>query len=389
MRTASVSTSEDRSSTRFGKYSLIRRLAEGGMATLYLASADGPGGFSKPCVVKRIRAPFSKSQRFRDMLGKEARVAALLSHPNIVQVFDYGEVDDECYLAMEYVDGVGLDHVLRFLKRERTRLELPTVLALGLAISDALAYVHDGVLINGVRSSVVHRDVSPSNILISKTGTAKLTDFGIVKLLESSGATEAGVVKGKYGYMSPEQLMGREVDGQADVFALGVVLIELLIGRPLFERRDVAATITAVLGANVPRTNELNPDLPPEVDGVLRRAVARKREERYPSARAFHSDLLALASKLDMSWAVQELAALARGPRHGSTFTGTSVSGPPTDSLSSARSTPWSSFAPGFDEAGWSSPQDPDDGYGLVVWVALGTTAVVASIVFWVLTMAS
>lgn len=380
---------EDQTRTRFGKYSLTRRLAEGGMATLYLATADGPGGFSKPCVVKRIRAPFSSSQRFRDMLGQEARVAALLNHPNIAQVFDYGEIDGECYLTMEYVEGVALDQIFQLLQREQRRLALPTVIFIGLVIADALAHVHDGVQINGVRRNIVHRDVSPSNILVATSGVVKLTDFGIVKLLESSGATEAGVVKGKYGYMSPEQLMGRDIDGQTDVFALGTVLIELLTGQSLFKRRDVAATITAVLGAHVPHLHELYSDITSEVDEILRRAIARRKEDRYPSARAFHAELSGLAGILDMSHATADLAGLVR--QLSSEATTLDPRGRVPSSISGGSSRPAvhsMTPTPSFGEV-LPIPEDlEEEGYGLLIWVALITTVVVASVIVWILMLA-
>ena len=281
---------------RFGKYWLNRRIGEGGMATLYLGTAQGPNGFSKPCVVKRIRQVHSDKESFRRMLGQEARVAALLHHPHIVQVFDFGEVDGESYLTMEYVEGASLNHLLRRAREDGTTLGPAVALAVGTALADALDYIHAGVELNGSRTPLVHRDVSPSNILVSDRGAIKLTDFGIVKILHTSGLNGSGIVKGKYGYMSPEQVKGLELDGRSDIFALGAVLWEVMTGRPLFGRNDVAATIAAVLAGSTPRIHDYAPDVPAAMQAILDRALAPQREARYTTARQLHDDLAALAS---------------------------------------------------------------------------------------------
>ena len=372
-----MQTSEARSETQFGKYSITRRIAGADDSALYLATSDGPGGASKPCVLKRIPVPDSDPRGFRELLGKEAQVAAMLNHPNIVRVYEYGEVDGEYYLAMEYVDGGGLDQALATLRRERMRLDLPAVLALGLALADALAYVHGGVVVNGEPMSVLHRDVCPSNILVSSQGMVKLSDFKIFRPLGPTDPTTATTNRGKYGYMAPEQLMGLDVDGRADIFSLGAVLIELLIGRPVFDRSDVAGTITAVLGAAVPHAHSVRPDLPRGVDDILQRALARRREQRYPTARALYTDLLSLASNLDMSSAVNDLSALARNrvpSRPVSSFVPQSNLGPPT-------------YPSGFQSVIPPVVEPEDEGYALVFWVALVTTAAVAGVVFLILRM--
>ncbi len=261
------------------------------MASIHLATTVGPGGFAKPCVIKRIRTEYSSSPSFRDMLVREARVAALLGHPNIVQVFDFGEVDGEYYLTMEFVDGLPLH---RLISREwRARRRLPVAVALSIAIETAraLEYLAAGITVDGRTTRLVHRDVSPSNILVAATGAVKLTDFGIVKPLEASEATVAGVIKGKYAYMSPEQLQGRPLDPRSDLFSLGVVLFETLTSKRLFRRGDVASTIAAVLGGQVPRASRLNAEVPEEVDAIIDRALAKDADARYATPTDLIEDL--------------------------------------------------------------------------------------------------
>jgi serine/threonine-protein kinase len=277
---------------RVDKYEIVRRLGEGGMATIYLATSVGPGGFTKPCALKLLRPELAERDPITRMLVTEARVAAVLSHPNIVQVFDFGRHGHSYFMAMEWVDGVSLGHLMARLMRERRRLPIPVAIHVALHVAEALAYLREGVEIEGQPASLVHRDVSPSNILISSAGAVKLTDFGIVKVLEAPTHTRVGVVKGKYAYMAPEQLRGEPVDHRADLFSLGVVLFELLTMARLFHRPNIAATIAAVHAARVPPPSSLWPDIPPELDVIVRRLLAKKREERYADASEVGEELL-------------------------------------------------------------------------------------------------
>ncbi|MCA9555977.1 MAG: serine/threonine protein kinase [Myxococcales bacterium] len=352
---------------RFGKYALTERLGEGGMGTLYLGTIEGPNGFSKPCAVKRIRPAFVSEPAYREMLAHEARVAAQLSHPNIVQVFDFGEVDGEAYLTMEYVDGASLARVLRQARDRGDHLGWTEAAVLGMALCDALDYIHSGVVIDGARTPLVHRDVSPGNVLVSTHGAIKLTDFGIVKVTRAPGLTESGVVKGKYGYMSPEQLKGQPLDGRSDVFALGAVLWEVLAGRPLFQRPDVAATIAAVIAGRVPRLTDFAPDAPAELQGVLEHALAPDRRQRFSTARALHDALATLMSTDEIAEAQRRLARRAAS------------AGDPAAALSSgpAAATDPSLFAAMPEE---EAPED-----NAFVWAAVISAVVVAGGLLWLM----
>lgn len=295
----------------FGKYRLVRKIADGGMATIYLATSVGPGGFEKPCAVKRIRSEYSATPSFRDMLVREAKVAALLNHPNIVQVFDFGQVEDEYYLTMEWVEGAALSQILKRAARKRIPIGLGPVLQVTSALARAVEYLASGLTVDGVRTQLVHRDISPSNVLVSNTGVIKLTDFGIVKVLDAPQGTAAGVIKGKYAYMSPEQLRGEPLDSRSDVFSLGVVMYEALTKKRLFRRDDVASTIAAVLGGSVPRPSTIAGDIPAEVDELVLAMLSKRAAER-PSASEVRARVDALASEHGAR-GTDRLATLARG----------------------------------------------------------------------------
>jgi serine/threonine protein kinase len=231
-----------------------------------------------------VRPEFVGRESISRMLATEARVAAALNHPHIVQVFDFGRLGGSYFMAMEWVDGVSLGHVMARMMRERRRVPIAVVAHVITSVAEALAYLGEGVDVDGQVTPLVHRDVSPSNVLLSLAGTVKLSDFGVVKILDESSETKTGVVKGKYAYMSPEQLRGEPVDHRADLFSLGVVLFEMLTMARLFQRKTTAGTIAAVHAARVPPPSSLWPDIPPELDALVLRMLARKREDRFSSA---------------------------------------------------------------------------------------------------------
>ncbi|MCA9551976.1 MAG: serine/threonine protein kinase [Myxococcales bacterium] len=265
------------------------------MARIYLARSRGPGQFEKLCALKLIRPDFSADGSVSDLLLREASIAARLHHPSIVQVFDLGHYEDEYYMAMEWVEGVSLAHLLTRVSREGRLLNIEQVVHIASRVAEALEYLRSGVILEGKPASLVHRDVSPSNVLVSTNGTVKLTDFGIVKVLEAPSSTRVGVVKGKYAYMSPEQLRGDPVDHRADIFALGVVMFEALTCRRLFHRKTLAATVAAVHAARVLPPSALE-DVPHELDRVVLKCLAKRPDDRYQGAGEMLAELESFAS---------------------------------------------------------------------------------------------
>jgi serine/threonine-protein kinase len=263
-----------------GKYQVLERLAVGGMAELFKARAAGEHGFEKLVVVKKILPQLAADPAFIQMFLDEARLTAQLDHPNIVHVFELGTDADTPYIAMQWVDGVDLLALMR--ECARTQLRLPAQLAALIAreVLDALDYAHHATSADGRPLGLVHRDISPGNVLVSKRGDVKLTDFGIARAAERQHKTEAGMLKGKYGYMSPEQVSGSELDGRSDVFSLGVVMIELVMARRLFTAPSDLDVLLMVRDANLERLAKYAGDIPPEL-----RVIAEKALERLPATR--------------------------------------------------------------------------------------------------------
>src|SRR5215831_6830087 len=215
----------------FARYRLVERIGHGGMATVYRATIAGPAGFARDIVVKMMLPQLADNPAFVEMFMDEAKLAARLAHPNIAQVLELGIVEGTVFIAMEYVDGIDLAELLAQMAEKDSRLPVPATCFIVREIVDALAYAHTS-------QSLVHRDVSPSNVMLGRDGSVKLVDFGIAKLIDEGtacGRTQTGTLKGKYGYMAPEQAAGRPVDTRTDVFAAGIVLHELLTGRRLFK----------------------------------------------------------------------------------------------------------------------------------------------------------
>ena len=272
----------------FGKYKLLERIATGGMAEIYRARMTAAAGVTKPVVIKKILPGYADNSAFVSMFVNEARIAAGLSHGNIAQVFDFGEVNGQYFIAMEWVDGHPLSRVVRR-AREKGLYTLPQPLALLIAVEvlEGLAYAHTRLDERGRPLHIVHRDVSPQNILLSYEGQVKLVDFGIARArLAGRGEAEDSDVKGKYAYFAPEQARGRELDARTDVFAAGVILYEMLCGRLPFEGKMEDVLRKVALG-DFPRPRDLNPDLPPALERILLTALAVEREQRHPTAEAF------------------------------------------------------------------------------------------------------
>ncbi|HEY5950793.1 MAG TPA: protein kinase, partial [Kofleriaceae bacterium] len=279
-------------SARLGRYELLARLATGGMGEIFLARLEGAEGFEKLYVVKRILAHLADDARFRQMLVAEARIASKMSHPNICQVFELGETEGQLYIVMEYLEGVSLLPLLRRFSRENAVLDLGFVGGVIQQVTDAMNYAHDLKDRGGDGLGIIHRDVTPSNIFLTDTGVAKVLDFGIAKARGASTQTQEGTVKGKYAYMAPEQLKGTNIDRRVDIFALGVVLYEMLALRRLFQRKTDYLTFRAVMEQPIPDIRRYRPDLPDGVAEALARALDRDPANRFETARQFGTAIL-------------------------------------------------------------------------------------------------
>ncbi len=273
------------------RYHLIRQLAKGGMGEIWLAQATGAAGWQKPVVVKRVLPHLEEDPEFLTRFIDEARISASLSHGNIVPVFDLGEDDGMYFIAMEWVDGWDLRKLLRMLKGAGERLPVNFALYVATAIADGLAYAHGRTDEAGFSLKIVHRDVSPSNVLISRDGEVKLTDFGIASARERLGKTVTGQLRGKFAYMSPEQALGQPVDQRSDVFALGALLFEMISGVKAFDGGSDMATLERV--RNGDRSAPESP-IPEELLALIDRALARDPSQRFQSAEDFAEDLQSL-----------------------------------------------------------------------------------------------
>lgn len=268
----------------FGPYQLIKRLATGGMAQIYLARQLGLEGFEKLLVVKRILPHLAENEDFVRMFLDEARIAARLNHPNIVQIFNLGSEDETYFIAMEYIHGEDVRRVWRRAEGEGKSMPMPLVCRIMMDACNGLDYAHKKTDQSGRPLGIVHRDISPQNIIVTFEGGVKIVDFGIAKAADQATVTRSGVLKGKYSYMSPEQAAGKRVDSRSDIFALGIVLYELLTGTRLFKRSNDIQTLNAVTACEVTLPSEVNPSLPPGLDPIIMRALSKDPADRFQEA---------------------------------------------------------------------------------------------------------
>ncbi len=283
------------------RYELLDRIGVGGMAEIFRGKAVAAGGFEKPVAIKRILPHLSQDPRFVELLIAEAKVLSLLKHRNIVQIFDVGLGDDgQYFLVMEYVDGKDLGAVQRGLESTRRGLPFDLCLHIGADICEALEHAHTSRGPDGKPMSLVHRDVSPSNVLLSRAGEIKLTDFGIAKRAESE-QTQGGAVRGKFGYISPEQARNEPLDPRSDVFSVGILLWELICNRRLFSGLDDLAALRAVRDPIVKPPSEIDPRLPPEIDQLLLSALAKDKNRRIPSCGLLGQKLRTLRYSLEIT----------------------------------------------------------------------------------------
>lgn len=279
------------SGTRLGKYQLLRRIATGGMAEIFLARAQAMHGFEKQVVLKRILPQHASSDDFIRMFLAEARLAATLHHPNIVQVYDIGEEAGAYFFTMEYIQGEDLRRLVRAARRKQTPIPLAHILHIIMGMAGGLHHAHEKIGTDGLPLGIVHRDVSPSNVLVTYEGDVKVVDFGIAKAAAAQNSTMAGTLKGKIPYMSPEQCRGELVDRRSDIFSIGTLLWELTTGKRLFAGENEFAILNRVAKADVPPPSSVRPEYPPELEAIVMRALSVDPENRYPTAIDLQIDL--------------------------------------------------------------------------------------------------
>ncbi len=276
----------------FGKYTLLEKIASGGMAEVYLSNLKGAGGVNKFVGIKRILPQFSDNQEFINMFKEEAKIAVNLNHSNIVSIFDFGIEKKQFYLVMEYVEGKNLRQVLNELKKQNQYFTLEQIIYIAKETAAGLDHAHrciDGA--TGKPLNITHRDMSPQNIMVSYEGEVKIIDFGIAKAETQLEATRAGTLKGKFGYMSPEQADGYPVDSRTDIFSLGIVVWELLANTRLFSGSSEPEILRKIKDCQIPSLRKLNPNIPAELEKIVLKALVKDKNLRYQTAAAFHRDL--------------------------------------------------------------------------------------------------
>lgn len=289
-----------------GPYQLKDKIAQGGMAELYTAAYVREDGFKRKVAIKKVLPHLAENDDFIKMFIREARLAALLQHPNIVQIFDFGKIHNTYFIAMEYIDGLNLGQVMAELQKP-----LPADMAIFVVmkISLGLHYSHAKTdEDSGQELGIVHRDISPQNILISSLGEVKISDFGISKATTEPSLTQAGVIKGKLSYLAPEQALGKEVDKQADIYALGLVLYEILSGKRLYQFDSDIQAIRTIPEMVIPPLTSVRPDIPEKLSHIVMRCLEKDKVMRYPDAMSLHKDLSKLRAKLQMSYSESDLS---------------------------------------------------------------------------------
>ena len=293
-----------------GPYRLKDKIAQGGMAELYIADYVREDGFKRKVAIKKVLPHLVENQDFINMFVREARLAALLQHPNIVQIFDFGKIQRTYFIAMEYIDGLNLGQIMAKLKAP---LPVDMAIFIVMKISLGLHYSHTRKDDDTGRSlGIVHRDISPQNILISNQGEVKISDFGISKATTEPSLTQAGVIKGKLAYLAPEQALGKEVDHQADIYALGLVFYEILSGRRLYHFDSDIQAIRTIPEMVIPPIVSVRPEVPDALNRIVMQCLEKDKTRRYADAMSLHNDLRKLRARLQMSYGESDLSNFIR-----------------------------------------------------------------------------
>lgn len=292
-----------------GKYRLIAELGHGGMAEVYLAVVQGPAGFNKLCVIKQIRPQLATDPEFLSMFLDEARLAARLSHPNVVQTNEVGQEGDRYFIAMEYLEGQPMNRILHRIGRDGG-LTLPMHLRIIIDMLGGLHHAHELTDFDGTPLNVVHRDVTPHNVFVTYDGQVKVVDFGIAKAMNSSAETRLGVVKGKVAYMAPEQARGERVDRRADIFSAGVMLWEAATGRRLWKGIPDLTVLHRLINGDIPSPRSVDPEVPEGLEKIVMKALALRREDRYSTATDLATALEELLETMGDRSALREVGKL-------------------------------------------------------------------------------
>ncbi|WP_441292132.1 serine/threonine protein kinase [Sorangium sp. KYC3313] len=299
------------------RYRVIKRLASGGMAEVFVAESAGIEGFKKQVAIKRVLPQLSKKEQFIAMFLDEARLSAHLSHSNVVSVFDIGVGDGTYFIVMEYVDGADLRALLDHQKKVGRPMTVEVAAFMAAKMCQGLAYAHDLATADGKPLQIVHRDITPANVLITRYGEVKIVDFGLAKASSQLAESDAGIIKGKFGYLAPETVLEQGVDQRVDIFALGIILWEMLAGRRLFLGDSDYITVRLVRDAVVPSLQQINSDVPRELEQIIRRALARDPAARYLSARELGHDLTRFLYRYGRPVSEDDVAALVERAKGG------------------------------------------------------------------------
>lgn len=295
---------------QIGPYLLVKKIAKGGMAELFLSDYIREDGFRRKVAIKKILPHLTENPDFIKMFIREARLAALLQHPNVIQILDFGKIQNVYLIAMEFIDGKNLGEIMVHIKKG-----LPVDLSVFVAmkICTGLQYSHTKTDDRtGEPLYIIHRDISPQNILISLQGEVKITDFGISKARSEPSMTQAGVIKGKLSYLSPEQVLGHEVDHQADIYSLGLVLYEIISYKRVYQFDNHVEAVQSIPKMNISPLISLRPDIPDELNGIVMKCLEKDKKLRYQSAHEIHNDLINLRNRLNITYGASNLSDFMR-----------------------------------------------------------------------------
>ena len=282
---------------KFGKYTIIKKLASGGMADILLASDLSPTGFGRFVVIKRALPKFSENEEFKDMFKNEGKVACNLKHRNITPIYEFGVEKNQFFLSMEYISGRNLRELIKKLHAYKGSISIPNAVHIIKEVASGLNYAHNAIDSNtGQPLNLIHRDISPQNIMLSFEGEIKLIDFGIAKIADTN-LTRAGHLKGKFSYMSPEQAYARALDERTDIFCLGIILWELLTNQRLFASKNELTSLKKIKNCDIPNSQKINPKIPTELNNIVKKALSKNKNSRYKTASKLEQDLSIFLNK--------------------------------------------------------------------------------------------